>query len=310
MSFRRQVPVDSLNMLLDTMCNAFGGIVLIAVLLAVLTNHQNESASQAATDSSEILQRRISMAETNLATAMQEHTMLLASTKDAQLQERLRLLQEQRRLQTLLNEAQQEADGKPVNLPPAETSNPVERLKQIKSEMGMVAASKVDQENALRTAEENVTRLKARLEDLARQIAKIQDVAVQKLRLPKERSTSKDVFNIIIQYGRVYPLRFPKTGINERTIDWTFANDNAIPRPKLGMGYDPVRDAAALNTLFHQLDRNSDYIAYYVFDDSFSAFGKMKQATLDAGLDYGWKPVKTTGPTLIFGSNGTSPKVQ
>src|SRR5579871_6882881 len=65
MNLRRRKPHDSLYMLLDTMCNAFGGIILLAVLVVLLTSREK---SQSATkgDSLERLQRRVALAQTNL----------------------------------------------------------------------------------------------------------------------------------------------------------------------------------------------------------------------------------------------------
>ena len=40
MNLRRKQPPDSLYMLLDTMCNAFGGIILLAVLVTLLTSKE------------------------------------------------------------------------------------------------------------------------------------------------------------------------------------------------------------------------------------------------------------------------------
>ena len=74
MNLRRRKPHDSLYMLLDTMCNAFGGIILLAVLVVLLTSKEkSQSASQ--TDSTEMLQRRVALAQTNL-----QHSLDLAAS--------------------------------------------------------------------------------------------------------------------------------------------------------------------------------------------------------------------------------------
>jgi hypothetical protein len=50
MSFRRQHRGDSLDLLLDTMCNTFGGIILLAVLVTLLVKHEH-SAGHSSIDS-------------------------------------------------------------------------------------------------------------------------------------------------------------------------------------------------------------------------------------------------------------------
>ena len=52
MNLRRKRPPDSLYMLLDTMCNAFGGIILLAVLVTLLTSNERQIRAAASTDSS------------------------------------------------------------------------------------------------------------------------------------------------------------------------------------------------------------------------------------------------------------------
>ena len=58
MNLRRKTPPDSLYLLLDTLCNAFGGIILLAVLVVLLTSKEKTQSSKAA-DSQEMLQRRL-----------------------------------------------------------------------------------------------------------------------------------------------------------------------------------------------------------------------------------------------------------
>ena len=70
MNLRRKSPADSLYLLLDTLCNAFGGIILLAVLVVLLTSKE-KSQSATASDSQEMLQRRLALAETNLQLSLQ-----------------------------------------------------------------------------------------------------------------------------------------------------------------------------------------------------------------------------------------------
>src|SRR5258706_412744 len=48
-----------------TLCNAFGGIILLAVLVVLLTSNER-SQSKTSPDTQEMLQRRLAIAETNL----------------------------------------------------------------------------------------------------------------------------------------------------------------------------------------------------------------------------------------------------
>ena len=70
MNLRRKQPADSLYLLLDTLCNAFGGIILLAVLVVLLTSKEKIHSSASA-DSQEMLQRRLELAQINLQKAEQ-----------------------------------------------------------------------------------------------------------------------------------------------------------------------------------------------------------------------------------------------
>lgn len=70
MNLRRKTPPDSLYLLLDTLCNAFGGIILLAVLVVLLTSKE-KSQSATASDSQEMLQRRLALSQTNLQQSLQ-----------------------------------------------------------------------------------------------------------------------------------------------------------------------------------------------------------------------------------------------
>src|SRR5215212_2230753 len=57
MSRRRRHQPDSLELLLDTMCNTFGGIIMIALLIALLS--RDASSDTAITQRAETVRRQI-----------------------------------------------------------------------------------------------------------------------------------------------------------------------------------------------------------------------------------------------------------
>ena len=113
-----------------------------------------------------------------------------------------------------------------------------------------------------------------------------------------------------MQYGRIYPLRHANLERNTATIDWQDAGSSYVTSPKQDKGLDPRYGGAALAQLFRGLSRSDYYVAFYVFEDSFSAFNAAKQMAVAAGLEYGWKPLESTEPPLRFGAVGTRPNAQ
>src|SRR5579863_9001463 len=81
MNLRRKQPSDSLYLLLDTLCNAFGGIILLAVLVVLLTSKE-KSQSATSSDSQEMLQRRLALSQTNLQQSLQLAASLNAKAND------------------------------------------------------------------------------------------------------------------------------------------------------------------------------------------------------------------------------------
>lgn len=71
---RRPAPQnDSLEMLLDTMCNTFGGIILIALLITLLARETkvSEAETRAITENATAQRRQIQQAENELAHALE-----------------------------------------------------------------------------------------------------------------------------------------------------------------------------------------------------------------------------------------------
>src|SRR4051794_5148965 len=91
MNLRRRKPSDSLYMLLDTMCDAFGGIILLAVLVALLTSGDRRQTPPSA-DSTERLQRRVALAQTILQQSVQLAASLHATANDPRWKNQVTLL--------------------------------------------------------------------------------------------------------------------------------------------------------------------------------------------------------------------------
>lgn len=70
MKRRALIPADSLDLLLDTMCNTFGGIILIALLVALLSRTGGPSAEAPASQA--LHEQRIALAEGELE-ALRKH---------------------------------------------------------------------------------------------------------------------------------------------------------------------------------------------------------------------------------------------
>ena len=305
MNLRRKTPPDSLYLLLDTLCNAFGGIILLAVLVVLLTSKE-KSQSATSSDSQEMIQRRLMLAQTNLQQSMQLAESLNAKSNDGRWKQQLALLSTRKELQDAIQQTRNRVTQNAKELDEANAADPSERLKFLNAELASAQRQKVEVQNSLNAAQDNTKRLKQRLADMEKQVTTKIDELQRPLRLPKEHDTGKRVVYVIVHYGHIYPCRNSDLSRNETDINWTSALDSEIAEPIRGKGIEPN----AAGYYFSSLSNEPVYVVFCVFDDSFPAFIRAKQIAVASGISYGWEPFAKTDGTVVFGENGHKPKPQ
>lgn len=309
MNLRRKMPPDSLYLLLDTLCNAFGGIILLAVLVVLLTSKEKTQSSKAA-DSQEMLQRRLAIAQTDLQKSQQLAASLQAKANDERLKEQVELLSTRKDLQDAIQQSRETVAQNSKDLDTASAVDPSERLKFLNAQLAAAEAHKLEAKNSLAAADENFKRLKQRLADLERQVTTKLDELQRPLRLPKEHETGKRVIYIIARYGHIYLCRNFDLSRNETDIDWTTTLTGETAEPRRGQGIDPTGSTAGLINFFKNMSDDSVYVAFCVYEDSFPAFIRAKQLASDCGLAYGWEPFQISDGPVSFGAVGRTPKPQ
>jgi hypothetical protein len=310
MNLRRQRPSDSLDMLLDTMCNTFGGIILLAVLVTLLTSRERQIRSGTAADSQELLQRRLAMAQTNLQKSLQLSASLQAKADDEKWSKQITVLASRKELRDELERIREAISQYAKELETATAADPAERLKFLNSQLAAAQARKVEIQNSLAAAEKNTKRLKQRLDDLDKQAAGLISESQRPLRLPREYKTGKRVIYVVARYGRIYFCRNSDLSRNETDINWTSGLDSETAEPIPGKGIDPAPNAGGFKNFLNNQSRESIYLVYCVFEDSFPAFIRAKKMTVDAGFAYGWEAFRNQDGPVSFGSLGHTPKPQ
>jgi len=309
MNLRRKTPPDSLYLLLDTLCNAFGGIILLAVLVVLLTSKEKTQSSKAA-DSQEMLQRRLAIAQTDLQKSQQLAASLQAKANDERLKQQVELLSTRKDLQDAIQQSRETVAQNSKDLDTASAVDPSERLKFLNAQLAAAEAHKLEAKNSLAAADENTKRLKQRLADLERQVTTKLDELQRPLRLPKEHETGKRVIYVIVKYGHIYLCRNYDLSRNETDIDWTTTLTGETAEPRRGQGIDPTGSTAGLINFFKNMSDDSVYVAFCVYEDSFPAFIRAKQLASDCGLAYGWEPFQISDGPVSFGAVGHTPKPQ
>lgn len=308
MSFRHTKPPDSLELLLDTMCNLFGGIVLLAVLVTLLAKQEKGAEVDANVDSRAMLQRRIAQVEAEQDDLRRQQDELEAQIAANPAKERLHMVSERKHLQRQLDLLREQAIAGQAQVTNAPSSDPAERLRQLEAEKKSIEFQRSQLENSLATVEGSQRQMLQREIDIKRQFAEIVATQVQALRLPQERETVKEAFWILVKHGQLYPLRTVSGDLNTATISWKENRDSALPTPLAGRGLDPSKSPSSLRRIVQSIPAGK-YVAYIVWEDSFATFNIAKQLTVAAKREYGWEPRKQD-EVVIFSAEGSRPSAQ
>jgi len=309
MNLRRRKPHDSLYMLLDTMCNAFGGIILLAVLVVLLTSREKTRRATAA-DSTE-LQRRIALAETNLQQSLQLSASLHADANDGRWKDQMSLLSTRQQLQNELQQLRQLAAQNSQEIDANAGSDPADRMKKLDAQIAGEQVRKLAAQNKIAAAEEEKKSAAARLAAAEKQMAEVAKLSQRDVRLPREHDTDKPAAYIIVLYNRIYPCRNADMTRNEIDIQWTDKDGVEHAEPRKNKGLDPLTDTSRLRAYFTAQAHNPVYVVFVTMPDSFPAFIQAKQLAVEAGLPYGWVPWRPAldGP-LSFSATGYRPPPQ
>jgi hypothetical protein len=310
MNLRRRKPHDSLYMLLDTMCNAFGGIILLAVLVVLLTSKE-KSQSAVTGDSLERLQRRVALAQTNLQESLQLAASLQSRTTDASQKDQLALLDTRKQLQDQIKLIRDLAAKNAKEIDANASSDPTDRLKALNAQIAAAEVKKLEAKNGLAASKEEAKHVAEQLEAKKRQMAEVAGRSQRQLRMPREHDTDRQVVYIIALYGRIYLCRNIDLSRNENDIKWSDSRGVETADPIKAKGLDPDVNAIQLKTYFTAQAHTSVYVVFIVMPDSFPSFIRAKQLAVECELPYGWIPWRTDidGP-LGFSAYGYMPKPQ
>jgi hypothetical protein len=299
---------DSLELLLDTLCNVFGGIILIACLLAMLSRPQPERRPVAEASDQEsgiVLEKKIEQARAELD-GLQKRRAQLQREDDPSVKP---LMQELQALKRTAEERRQ----KIAEQDELATKKAEQLMRDASSEIARLRSEvqKAEQKLGVVNKETEAARqrheaLKKQLTDLQLELESVKDLKVEKLRFPRERQSEKQPAPVIVRHGQVFPLYDaegrPAPGVTHARS----ADGNSTAVPLAGMGLMPVRDAQRLREFLPRLVRGGRYLTIYVYPDSFATMRELKKLIFELGLEYGLE-ICDEHRVLVFGANGAKP---
>jgi hypothetical protein len=294
---------ESLDLLLDTLCNVFGGIILISCLLALLTSNQPLRKKDDGTNSAlggKFLAERLQAATKEL----EGLKAILAKVKAQGDDDLQKLLVERDQLRTTQSRLRQTAAVDPVN--DNSNNDPVGDLAKLRNEVKALDLKLADAKARTQAASAKERDLASRLQRLKTQIDETEAKRVEYVRFPREHTASKSSFSIILKYGEVFPLYLGDGRAFEGITRVPSGGKSFTPVPKKAEGWDAVNDRAAILETLASCKQGGAYIAIYVYPDSFDTFRSIKEFILSSGLEYGFE-VWPEHYKSRFGPNGSSP---
>jgi hypothetical protein len=284
MSRKSSASSDSLDLLLDTICNTFGGVLFIAMLVIILLNMSSE---QAASDPP------TPDAQTQLATAQAE--MVRAQ---AELDRLRRAAAEQTKLASQFSDPKVKsllstmtASQQQVTAAAATTAANLQAAADKQRDINQMASDLAALEAALTRAQEQLAAVES-------QLKQEKELRTRTVSLPKQKQTTKDQVAFLLQGGKLYAyMRIGSTGVPEHdtrdTKVVTVGMESFVePVQSGGAAVNPAGDTSgAIAQKFKGWQPAQHFIAVAVWPDSFEHFSAVRQVLVERGFEYQLLPM-------------------
>ncbi len=285
---RSAIAADSLDLLLDTITNTFGGILLLALLLVLLVRDSHESADQASgAELASPAERRITF---------QGQVAQLTAQRD--------VLRQSLAAQDLFNSGDDNSQSQEL----------MQQLSQLLKQVGSLRAATISQASLHDQLEKRIESQADQLSQLGTDLSRLQLEALaadadlqteqsrrtQVMDLPKEQVTSKRMAVVVVKSNHLYLLHdrpglaafrynanhFKETNLASADVvlsDGTYLS--TIPENGASMKAEDV--TKTLSTL----DAKTVFLTIAIGDDSFETFGELRSSCVQLGLEYKILPV-------------------
>ncbi len=297
---RRRRTEDSLDLLLDTITNTFGGILFLAILVSLLlkTSSRTDPVADDGAPMTPVEQAALEVRIADLKARIDEltvrvadaHPDIVSDTGEERERELAGLLD--RLGDTLAERARVSAETVDVQRQIAERQQEQARLEEA------VEASR----RRLEAAEGELDRQLAESAELGRRRAELEtadqpNVIEQTARLPQLRRSTKRQVGIYIRFDKIFMMhewrQGERIGPNSRDFVVTPGRpQRARPRPDAGIAISQATIDRELRRLLAPFPPSQWVVATVVFEDSFEVFQIVKQVLVQAGYEYHPIPLK------------------
>lgn len=278
----------SLELLLDTITNTFGGIVFLAILIVVLLQttpdkieaQPTQNSQKHTIDSRKLESLKAQIEELELQLRFLD--IFAAELSEPDLEATLAELENRTEVREKLTE---------------EKSVILEQLEKSKENMESIAQQQQTLDSELASNMQEVEKLQDQLESERKQ-------RTIKAKFSEERSTSKREYNVTLRYGRWYIDILPSGKPNlEDFIMLDTGGEYLTLTPKPNRG-KPLTSGNTLSPeVLQELnnrDPKTEYICIGIWDDSFEEFQLLRDYLVNQGFNYRLIPL-TDGDTVFYG---------
>jgi len=297
---------DSLDLLLDTMCNLFGGIIFVALLVALLAGEDaSQKVNPGKNPSQDLLEREIANLQQDLDAlkrSVEEAGKMAENAKGAAAEQQAfaALKAEVQALRTALELANQEApEGQDLG----------QYLQQTKDKKAVLERETLDLGNKQKSLREEKERLQKRLADLQKRGEEIAEQKTEGFRFPREKASAKNPYWILLSEKRFYPVRNPNENFSYWTefvrVQKTLDEEKVQPIPGRGL-----KNEKEIREVFSGIKASDFYPVFIISPDSFSEFRKARDIALAMGFEFGVNFHEMGEPLVLVTEGGTRPGVQ
>lgn len=289
---------DSLDMLLDTLCNVFGSIILISCLLAMLSGKGTPSPRSPVVDTeTQALQEvklQAARGEMEGLRKLLAEMEVAAEGKRTLIEEREGLLKTVERLRRAKNEWSSTDNS-------TDKADDIAGLLQEHQAAGKLLA---DAKAKAQIADEKRGALESHLGEITLQLE--QDVPTETVRFPRERKTAKGVKPVILRYDEIFPLLDGQGNFTPHIKRTPQASGGFTTQMTMSEGLNLSSKSEQLFEILHRYAAGNNYVSIYVYPDSFATFRELKRRLHELKLDYGLQLCREH-QVLLFDPNGYAP---
>lgn len=263
---------DSLELLLDTICNTFGAVIFISMLLSILV--REKGTAQVASGIASQVSHAIVMRNSEIVEARSRQQLLARQV--AQQEEIIRrfVSDDSSRIAAELKQATEsrmQLIGK--------KSDAVEHLTATESQSLSMEAELKKQEQQLKGLERENTRLQQALQNAL-------ELSSRSARVPRVRETQKTGIVFMLHEGRLHRVSTPDGRFDD--IDCVEREEDGIvrvvPRPQRGL---PITGPDTnIDPKFRGIQQGRQFVRLFVSQNSFGQFIPVKDVLIRLHLEY------------------------